>query len=334
MSTRGRRARGRPPKTPLSSIRPRTNFLRKPKAYQNQGTPYSDASSRSSTPVSTPGTPTRGHGRGRSREAAQKSRNFIHTLFDDDEVSRSSFDPEDRASDVLDDLDDQEREESDNSYVDNSDSDFSDNSFSTVNSSTSRRKIFLSRRPKTPDIPDDRELPPLILPTSSTDLLIPTEYLMQSLSIYEVLRHFRTILRLSPFSFEDFCAAILSDEVCPLLSEIHITLLRALLREEDGNNTAFGPSDLKDSINISLFFIDALTWPEPVRAFLDSDRHPEHKPAIEALEMGEYPYVTLPERLKVLKILTDLFLATNHVREEIMNEGNIQYDDHCRNCHK
>ncbi|XP_060074835.1 nucleosome-remodeling factor subunit NURF301-like [Ylistrum balloti] len=335
MSTRGRRGRGRPPKTPLSSVRPRSNFLRKPKAYQNHGTPSSDPSSRSSTPVSTPGTPIRGQGRGRSREAAQRGRHFIQNMiFEDDDQSRSSLDPEDKASDVIDDLDENDPV-SDASYEE-SDSDYSDDSFSTIGSSAGRRKLFFGRRPKTPELPDDKDITPLTMPPSSTDLLIPIENLMQSLSIYEVLRHFRTILRLSPFSFEDFCAAIMSDEISSLLTEIHITLYKALWREEDGNNTAFGPSDMKDSINISLFFVDAFTWPESIRALLDteSDRYPEYKVAIESLEHPDFPFVPVEERLKVLKTLTDLFLVTNNVREEIMNEGNIQYDDHCRNCHK
>lgn len=40
------------------------------------------------------------------------------------------------------------------------------------------------------------------------------------------------------------------------------------------------------------------------------------------------------ERLKVLKVLIDLFFLINSVREEIMNEGNIYYDDYCRVCYK
>jgi hypothetical protein len=31
--------------------------------------------------------------------------------------------------------------------------------------------------------------------------------------VYEVLRHYRIILRLSPFSFDDFCAALLCEEL-------------------------------------------------------------------------------------------------------------------------
>ncbi|XP_061191322.1 nucleosome-remodeling factor subunit BPTF-like isoform X2 [Saccostrea echinata] len=328
MSGRGRRARGRPPKTPLSTNR--TNFLRKPKAYQARSDASSDPNSRSSTPVSIPGTPTRG--RGRSREASYKGRNFIHSLFDEDEASRSSMDPEERSSDVAEDI--EPLDEDSDSVYDESDSDYSDDSYSTQ-SSTSKRKLFYFRRPKTPELLDDKDIPQLDLPSSSNDLLIPSEYLMMCLGVYEVIRHFRVILRLSPFTFEDFCAALYSDEVSTLLNETHITLLKSLLREEDGNNTTFGPTDLKDSINASLYFIDSMTWPELVRSYLDSDRLSENKEALEVLEKStEYPFVSFQERLKVLKVLTDLFLSTNSVREEIMNEGNIQYDDHCRACHK
>lgn len=329
MSTRGRRTRGRPPRTPLSAnrARPSINFLRKPKALQNKD--ESNNSSRCSTPVSIPGTPNKKNNRIGARESSLKSRNFISRIaYDDiDETSRDSLDIEEGG---LDDLD-QEPDASDDSYEE-SDSDYSDDSISTV-SSVGRRQFFI-RRPITPDIDDEADIPPLILPSGSNDLTIPNDYIMQCLSVYEVLRHYRIILRLSPFSFEDFCAALLTEDMSVLLSEIHITLLKALIREEDGNNTMFGPQDTKDSINISLFQIDTFTWSELIRAYLDSDKHSCSEEAIKSLEIPDYPFVQFPDRLKVLKTLTDLFLGTNSVREEILNEGNIQYDDHCRACHK
>ncbi|XP_071108199.1 nucleosome-remodeling factor subunit BPTF-like [Haliotis cracherodii] len=335
MATRSRRMRGRPPKTPLSSNR--TNFLRKPKAF----TTSSDPNSRSSTPVSGPyfGIPnSRGNGRsdrGRGRDSAVKSRSFISSFLGDDDELSSTVDivDADRSSDITDlDTIDLENNDTDDTY-DGSDSDFSEESISTISSSVSKRRLF-SRRPKSPDIPDDKEIPPLTLPPSSTDLILSSEYLCQTVGIYEVLRHFRTILRLSPFTFEDYCAALLSDEQCTLIGEIHICLLKALMREEESNSTVFGPHDLKDSINVSLFFIDGMTWSELARAYLDSDRHDEYRSALPPLESCDFPFVPICDKLKVLQTLTDLFLATNKVREEITNEGNIQYDDHCRNCHK
>ncbi|XP_025083493.1 nucleosome-remodeling factor subunit BPTF-like isoform X4 [Pomacea canaliculata] len=331
MSTRGRRARGRPPKAPLPINR--TNFLRKPKAFTSgsgeqsfisttgNGSPYLSQSFRG---FST---------RGRGRAASYKSRNFVSQLIaDDDDLSSVADIENDRASDITD-FDNTDNYGSDVSYEESDDSYLSDESLSTVSSSVSRRKLY-PKRPKTPEIPDDKDIPQLELPSTATDLIIPQEHVLQAVGVYEVLRHFRTNLRLSPFTFEDFCAALICDEQCTLIAEIHICLIKALLREEESNNTMFGPHDTKDSVNISLFFLDGMTWPEIARAYLDSERHPEFRAALPALTSSNFPYVPLAEKLTVLQTLTDLFLTTTSVRAEITNEGNIHYDDHCRACHK
>ena len=54
----------------------------------------------------------------------------------------------------------------------------------------------------------------------------------QVVSIYEILRRFQTILRLSPFRLEDLCAALSSEDQSNLLSEVHISLLKTLIRYE------------------------------------------------------------------------------------------------------
>ncbi|KAH9489881.1 hypothetical protein Btru_044487 [Bulinus truncatus] len=332
MSTRGRRSRGRPPKTPVSINR--TNFLRKPKAYQNL---EQNISLRDSPSPSTHFKSCRSD-RIRGRLAATRGRHFVSNIIaadDDDNSSLPDFD--DRSSDITDpentDAFDNDAEASDASFDAELEAESSDESLSTVSSSVGRKRIFL-KRPKTPDIPDDKEIPPLELPASATDLLLPSDHVLQAIGVYEVLRHFRIILRLSPFTFEDFCACLLSEEQSNLLSEIHVTLLKALFREEESSNTTFGPQDLKDSINISLFFLDPMTWPEVLRAYLDSEKHPEYRAHLSILESPDYPFVPYGDKLKVLQTLTDLFLATAKVREEIINEGNIHYDDHCRACHK
>ncbi|XP_052262825.1 nucleosome-remodeling factor subunit BPTF-like isoform X2 [Dreissena polymorpha] len=334
MPGRGGRGRGRPPraKTPRSA-----NFLRKPTAFGG-GFVGDNNNSRSSTPVSnsSASTPTRGQYQRGRRGAADRGRHFIQNLFDeDDELSRDSLGAGSNGpgSEILDDMSNIDGD-SDVSYneEDASDSDFSVESGST----TSNRKVVFFRRPKSPEIPEDIEITTLTLPPSSTDLLIPSEFVMPCMGMYEVLRHFRTIVRLSPFTYEDFCACLLGEEQCNLYSEIHVMLLKAILREEDNNSTTFGPSDTKDSINISYFFNDAMTWPEIARIYLESDRTSisDSSYAIAVLEMPEFPFVSVSDKVKVLQTLIDLFLTTNKVREEILNEGNIHYDDHCRACHK
>lgn len=202
-----------------------------------------------------------------------------------------------------------------------SDSDFSLSSYSTT-SGTPRKGPLVQQRPPSPEPLwlQNRDLPPLVLPKSSDDLLVPKELVMPSLSIYEVLRHFRTLVRLSSFRFEDFCAALMCDDQTNLLAEIHIMLIKALLREEDSQQTHFGPLDQKDSVNVSLYFVDSMTWPEVLRSTVESDKCYDQS-ILQILTNTEYPFTAIEDRIKVLQFLTDQFLITNPVREDLLHEG-------------
>uniref|UniRef100_A0A668A4H6 Bromodomain PHD finger transcription factor n=1 Tax=Myripristis murdjan TaxID=586833 RepID=A0A668A4H6_9TELE len=203
-------------------------------------------------------------------------------------------------------------------------------SHSTLGSTPGRRRSR-ALQPQSP-IFESKDVPQLELPKSSDDLLIPASQLLNVSAVYEVLRNFGSVLRLSPFRFEDFCAALAGQEQCTLLAETHISLLKAILREEDTSNTTFGPADLKDSVNSTLYFVDGMTWPEVVRAYCESD--PEYRHILPCQEGEEYPYEPLESKIKVLQFLVDQFLATNIAREELMSEGVVAYDDHCRVCHR
>jgi len=149
-------------------------------------------------------------------------------------------------------------------------------------------------------------------------------------------------------------AALQSEELTHLLAEVHVQLLRSMLREEDTQQTWFGPLDQKDSINSMLHFSDSLTWPEVLRVYFQSDPV-VFGPALSLIESCEYPFTSCSVRLKVLKFLTDHFLCNTSVRQEILSEGiliiisivnrahltkyyeilgNIKYNDHCRVCQK
>ncbi|XP_049634767.1 nucleosome-remodeling factor subunit BPTF isoform X5 [Suncus etruscus] len=220
----------------------------------------------------------------------------------------------------------EEDDEDDASYCTES----SFRSHSTYSSTPGRRKPRV-HRPRSP-ILEEKDIPPLEFPKSSEDLMVPNEHIMNVIAIYEVLRNFGTVLRLSPFRFEDFCAALVSQEQCTLMAEMHVVLLKAVLREEDTSNTTFGPADLKDSVNSTLYFIDGMTWPEVLRVYCESDREYHH--VLPYQEAEDYPYGPVENKIKVLQFLVDQFLTTNIAREELMSEGVIQYDDHCRVCHK
>ena len=176
------------------------------------------------------------------------------------------------------------------------------------------------------------DVPSLELPPSSSDLPIESCYVMQTLGIYEVLRHFSRYLRLSIFRFEDLCMAISHSEQSSLIVEVHIALLKHLLRADDSANFVFGPQDTKDSINIIFNNIDYLTWYEVVRAYLSS-RLDVDKP-LGALEHTSYPQSSIAERLEVLQCLSDLALSSPDIRNDIITEELFVHEDQCRVCHK
>ncbi|XP_065108949.1 nucleosome-remodeling factor subunit BPTF isoform X5 [Paramisgurnus dabryanus] len=352
---RGRR--GRPPKTPLMQepssgpvrgLRPRRSL--KPKVRGSSDEEFVSPkrgshhhTTRGRRKARSAGTRGRGRGRGTGRGRGRRSAtsgvvydDHESDEDDDDAVSlRSELDEyiEEHLSDEEEDEEEAINDESD--YLEELEGeDEDDASYCTESSHGSAavgRKRPRPRRPPSP-ILEQKEIPFLELPVSSEDLLIPNEQLLNASAIYEVLRSFSTVLRLSPFRFEDFCAALVGQEQCTLMAETHISLLKAILREEDTSNTTFGPADLKDSVNSTLYFIDGMTWPEVVRAYCESD--PEYHHVLPDLEGEEYPFSPLESKVKVLQFLVDQFLTTNLAREELMSEGVIQYDDHCRVCHR
>ncbi|XP_014598172.1 PREDICTED: nucleosome-remodeling factor subunit NURF301 isoform X1 [Polistes canadensis] len=360
MTGRGSKRRGRPPKSVVME-RPKKfqyHLMKKPKYLQNKdletqnSQPTTPTVSRPSSPIeceenrrSTRNRKTRvtkdRHSRkgGHSSSGAYQRRGYNPNVdYNDSEYHYGSDfgDESSEKSDVEDDplQSDIESSESIEEPDPSSDSDFSLSSYSTT-SGTPRKTVSGQQRPPSPEPLwlQNRELPPLTPPKSSDDLLVPKGLVMPSLSIYEVLRHFRSLVRLSSFRFEDFCAALMCQDQTNLLAEIHIMLIKALLREEDSQQTHFGPLDQKDSVNVSLYFVDSMTWPEALRSYVESDKSFDQN-VLQILTASEYPFTSIENRIKVLQFLIDQFIITNPVREDLLNEGNMHYDDHCRVCHR
>ncbi|XP_061383431.1 nucleosome-remodeling factor subunit NURF301 isoform X4 [Danaus plexippus] len=353
MTGRGAKKRGRPPKS--GSFEKNRKFqyhlLKKPKYLQAQNvgsgslasTPSaSRASSPQGSDISRRSTRKQRGGkshkskrgglsnaysrRGYNPQAADYHESEYHygSDFGDDYSDRSEPD-EDRAS-----------ESSEGSIGDGgaSDSDFSTSSFSSTGGVP--RKTNNNLRPPSPDplwLQQERQIPRLELPPSSEDLIIPHNLVLQIVGIYEVLRHFRHLVRLSPFRLEDLCAAVSCEDQSNLLIEVHIMLLKALLREEDAQQTHFGPLDHKDSVNITLFLLDVMTWPEVLKIYVESDKSFD-KNIAKILNSCEYPFTSVENRLAVLQFLSNQFLITNPVRDDLISEARISYDDHCRVCHR
>ncbi len=212
--------------------------------------------------------------------------------------------------------------------------DSTDTTISTFSEVSSVTSAGTPRRNNFPYKAESHEEPvitkPLNLPPSSDDLLISSDLLMSALQVYETVRHFGRMLRISPFGFEDFCAALRADEQPCIIAEIHIGLLRALLAEDEGNGIVFGPHDEKDSLNIHWYLLDSFTWPELVRSYIHSDK--DFEDLFPIVEDSSYPFVSVDGKLKVLTRLCDYFLTSNTVREEIANERMFISDDYCRSC--
>lgn len=345
MSARGGKRRGRPPKSAVME-RPRKfqyHLLKKPKYLLNND--FDAPNSQTSTPTASRGSSPIGSessrrstrprgGRGNKSHRGRGAPSYHRRGYNPDAVEEkdseyhygSDFGDESSGkSDHEDDMLLRSESECDESagvtkdYL--SDSDFSLSSFSTASGTGTTKKSLLNRRPSPePFWLQNRDIPVLELPKSSDDLLIPRDLVMQTLSIYEVIRHFRNLVRLSPFRFEDFCAVLMFEDQSYLLAEIHIMLLKAILREEDAQQTHFGPLDQKDSMNVILYFIDAMTWPEVLRAYVESDRSFDAD-ILKIFNTCEYPFTDVENRLKVLQYLTDQFLITNPVREDLIHEG-------------
>lgn len=176
------------------------------------------------------------------------------------------------------------------------------------------------------------------LPDSAVDLLIKDgKLLMRTVTIYEIFKRFSHIIRLTTFRYEDFSAALLAQEQSPLLAEIHIQLLRTLIREDRQQQTWLGPPDIRDSVNIYLQLADHITWPAALRIYLSADPD-QNSHIIEKLsnECKSYPIdVDIEVRLIVLEHLCDQFLLSNLARDEVVNGSNlIKHDTTCRSCSK
>ena len=344
MSARGVKKRGRPPKVQVAERTKKFQYhlLKKPKYLLNYNK-ATDSQPATPTPSRAPSPQesdtSRRSNRIRGKDGHRSNRRGGHVgssyqkrgynpnavdIHDSEYHYGSDFgdDSSDNRSDVEDDvaMSMTESEESFGAGA-SSDSDFSLSGYSSV-SGTQRKNIPIPR-PPTPEPLwiQNRPLPPLELPSSSEDLLVPHEHILIVVGVYEVLRHFRNLVRLSPFRLEDFCAALMSDELNSLMAEVHIMLLKALLREGDLQQTHFSPLDQKDSVNISLFLLDFMTWPEVLRVYVESDKGFDTD-VLKILNTVDYPFCSIENKLKVLKFLTDQFLNTSPVREDLISEGN------------
>ncbi|CAF1285366.1 unnamed protein product [Adineta ricciae] len=172
------------------------------------------------------------------------------------------------------------------------------------------------------------------LPASSNDLPVAPQQALYLATIYEFLRHFSPILRLSPFLFEHFCTSMLQsiDLNNVLFSQIHICLLRLLIKQDDDDGITYASeTDIKGIIDLSFVTMDYITWPYILQLYITS--HPQLK--MFATVIKEYPFNTsIEDKIDVLLALCNVALTTKTIRREFDDTKPKQHDDNCRQCQK
>lgn len=182
-----------------------------------------------------------------------------------------------------------------------------------------------------------RQLPELTdddcfeLPESTGDLLIADELVLELLGVYETLRTFERPLRLSPFRFEDFSAALVADERSTLMSEVHMCLLKALLVEDELCGVVYGPHEERESINMQWALLDPMTLPACLLSYLNAD--PDFAAVRSMCETwDDYPIVPVAVRVRVLSFLCERVAETSLIRNHVNVDGAFESEDNCRTC--
>ena len=180
---------------------------------------------------------------------------------------------------------------------------------------------------------DPDSLPnPLLLPQSSNDLLIKKEHLLQTLGVYEAVRHFGRVMKISSFGFEEFCASLVAEELSPILSEIHLKLINSVISLDEACQINHSSLEERDMVSIQIHTMDEFTWPEVLKNYVKSDLDFEF--LVPIVQKDSYPVVPVEDTLKILTWLVNCCMLTASIREEIANEGLFISDDHCRKCSK
>lgn len=69
---------------------------------------------------------------------------------------------------------------------------------------------------------------------------------------------------MSPFLFEDFCAALTSEEQSLLLAEIHIAFLKLALKNDEEEQVTLSVQDTNSSFNIIAHLVEPMTYAEVI----------------------------------------------------------------------
>ncbi|EGT51219.1 CBN-NURF-1 protein, partial [Caenorhabditis brenneri] len=232
----------------------------------------------------------------------------------------------------MDDDSEEEEESSDDEFIMNEeqkdDLDYSDEdlNFSDI-------KPNIEEETFCPWIENPETLPKLDLPETSQDIPIPISSTMDAIEIYEILRSYHRTLRITPFTFEDFCAALISKNNSCIMAEVHMALLRVCLKSDDEELTQYSVTETNNSVNIMIHHMDTLTYAEILRQYIEA--YPFTDSCVrDAINVENYPYVGYEPKIVVLLFMSYRFLYSSEFKKVVSNMGRFQTDENCRVCGK
>ncbi|CAK9184355.1 unnamed protein product [Ilex paraguariensis] len=171
------------------------------------------------------------------------------------------------------------------------------------------------------------------LPPSSENLNMEDIPILDLFSVYSFLRSFSTSLFLSPFTLEDFVAAVNCKDPNSLFDYIHISLLQTLRKHLDSLSDESSQSASSCLRGLNWDLLDLITWPIFMIEYLlhGSELNPGFDLCRLKLSGNDYYKQPAAIKIEMLRRLSDDVIEVDAIRSELnrrtlTTEPNIDVD--------
>ncbi|XP_031504524.1 uncharacterized protein LOC116267098 isoform X1 [Nymphaea colorata] len=148
-------------------------------------------------------------------------------------------------------------------------------------------------------------------PAPSTDFAVSMNCVGNLLMVWDFCSSFSRMLRLWPFSLEDFENAVAhKGSNVNLIIEAHAAILRLLLKDEGDYYNATRGKRRKPQITF-------MNWTEYLCDFLEMEDVPELSGHISTIKRGHYGLLDTHAKLDIFQVLVSYALTTDLVREQL-----------------
>ncbi|CAN6458455.1 unnamed protein product [Victoria cruziana] len=148
-------------------------------------------------------------------------------------------------------------------------------------------------------------------PAPSTDFSVSMDCVGNLLMVWDFCSSFSRLLRLWPFSLEDFENAVThKGSNVNLIMEAHAAILRLLLKDEGDYYNATRRKRRRPEITF-------MNWTEYLCDFLEMEDVPELSGHISTIKRGHYGLLDTHAKLDIFQVLVNYALTTDMVREQL-----------------